>query len=103
MTLRRFLEAQSREMKNRGDAKEMFATIFKNGKEIKVYCTHTYFHEAKNEENKILGLLYLEEQAELIADEVDRLQKLKELAEDEALALKLQEEEEKGQKRKKGG
>ena len=50
-----------------------------------------------------MGLLYLEEQAELIYDEADRLQRLKELAEDEGLALKLQEEEEKGLKRKKGG
>ena len=50
-----------KEIKNRGDAKDMFATIFRNGKEIKVYCTHTYFHEAKNEENKRLGLLSLEE------------------------------------------
>ena len=90
-------------MKNRGDAKEMFATIFRNGKEIKVYYTHTYFHEAKNEENRRLGLLSEELQAELIADEADRLQSLKELAEDEALALKLQEEEEKGLKKKKGG
>ena len=56
-------------MKNRGDAKEIFATIFRNGKEIKVYCTHTYFHEDKNEENRKLGLLSEELQAELIADE----------------------------------
>ena len=46
-----------KELKNRGDAKEMFATIYRNGKGTKVYCTHTYYHEAKNEENKILGLL----------------------------------------------
>ena len=77
----------------------MFAAIFRNGKEIKVPFNHTYFHEAKNEENKILGLLSLEEQAELIADKADRQQRLKELAEDEALALKIQEEEEKGQKK----
>ena len=44
-----------------------------------------------------MGLLSLEElQAELIADEADRLQRLKELAEDEALALNLHEEELKG-------
>ena len=92
-----------KEMKQRGDAHDMFATIYRNEKEIKVPFNHTYFHEAKNEENKILGLLSLEEQAELIADAADRLQRLKELAEDEALALKLQEEEEKGEKRKKGG
>ena len=92
-----------KEMKNRGDAKEKFATIFRNGKEIKVYCTHTYFHEAKNEENRRLGLLSKKLQADLIADEADRLQRLKELAEDEALAIKLQEEEDKGQKKKKGG
>ena len=90
-------------MKLRGDAQEMFATIYINGKEIKVPFNHTYFHEAKNEENKRLGLLSLEEQVKLLADEADRLQRLKELDEDEALALKLQEEEEKGQKRKKGG
>ena len=71
--------------------------------EIKVYCTHTYYHESKNEENRRLGLLSEELQAELIADEADRLQRLKELAEDEAFALKLQEEEEKGLKKKKGG
>ena len=39
-----------KEMKNRGDSKENFATIYRNGKEIKVYVTHTLFHEAKNEE-----------------------------------------------------
>ena len=89
-------------MKNRGDAKEIFATIFRNGKEVKVYCTHTYFHGAKIEENRRLGLLSEELQAALIADEADRLQSLKDLAEDEALALKLQEEEEKGLKKKKG-
>ena len=88
-------------MKNRGDAKEMFATIFRNGKEIKVYYTHTYFHEAKNEENRRLGLLLKEQQAEIIVDKADRLQRLKELA--EALALKLQEEEGKGLKKKKYG
>ena len=60
-------------MKQRGDAHEMFAIIFRNGKEIKVPFNHTYFHEAKNEENKRLGLLSLEEQAELIVDEADRL------------------------------
>ena len=46
-------------------------------------------------ENRRLGLLSEEQQAELIADEADRLQRLKELAEDEALALKLQEEKRK--------
>ena len=81
----------------------MFATIYRNGKEIKVYCTHTYYHEAKNEENKILGLLSEEHQDELIADEADRLQKLKEIVEDEVLALKLQAGEEKGFKKKKVG
>ena len=60
-------------MKQRGDAHEMFATIYRNGKEIKVPFNHTYFHEAKNEKNKILGLLSLEEQAEPIDDEADRL------------------------------
>ena len=55
-----------KEMKQRGDAHEMFATIYRNGNEIKVPFNHTYFHEAKNEENKRLGLLSLEEQAELI-------------------------------------
>ena len=94
-----------KEMKNRGDAKVMFATIFIFGYKIKFYCTLTYFHEAKNEENKRLGLLLDEQKAELIGDEdeVDRLQRLKEIAEDEALALKLQEEKEKGLKKKKGG
>ena len=55
----------------------MFATIYRNGKEIKVPFNHTYFHKAKNEENKTLGLLSLEEQAELIVDEAYRLQRLK--------------------------
>ena len=55
----------------------MFATIYRNGKEIKVYYTHTYYHEAKNEENKRLGLLSEGKEAELIADESDRLQRLK--------------------------
>ena len=36
------------EMKNRGDSKENFATVYRNGKEIKVYVTHTLFQEAKN-------------------------------------------------------
>ena len=81
----------------------MFSTILKNGKEIKVHCTHTYFHEAKNEENKRLGLLSEELQAKLIADKADRLQSLKKLAEDEVLSLKLQEKEENGLKKKKGG
>ena len=57
-----------KEIKKRGDAKEIFAIIFRNGNEIKVYYTHTYFHEAKNEENKRLGLLSKELQAELIVD-----------------------------------
>ena len=39
----------------------------------------------------------------MIVDEADRLQRLKELAEDEALALKLREEHKKGQKREEGG
>ena len=81
----------------------MFSIIYRNGKEIKVYCTHTYYHEANKEENKRLHLLSKEQQAELIADEVDRLQKLKIIDEDEALALKHQEEEQKGWKKKKGG
>ena len=92
-----------KEMKNRGDSKENFATIYRNGKEIKVYVTHTLFHEAKNEELRRMGLPSLEEQAELIADEADRMERLKVQAEDEALAIKLQEEEEKGLKKKKGG
>ena len=92
-----------KEMKNRGNSKENLFTIYRNGKEIKVYVTHTFFHEAKNEEYRRLGLPSLEEQAELIADEADRMQRLKVQAEDEALAIKLQEEEEKGLKKKKGG
>ena len=72
-------------------------------KEIKVYVTHTFFHKAKNEEFRRIGLTSLEEQDELIADEVDRMQRLKVQAEDEALAIKLQEEEEGGLKKKKGG
>ena len=67
-------------LKNRGDAKDLFATIYGKGKEIKVYYTHTYYHKDKNEENKRLGLLSEEQQAELIADEDDRHQKLKKIA-----------------------
>ena len=78
-------------MKNRGDSKENFATIYRNGKEIKVYVTHTFFHEAKTEELRRMGLPSLEEQVELIADEVDRMQRLKVQAEVEALAIKLQD------------
>ena len=92
-----------KEMKNRGDSKENFATIYRNGKEIKVYVTHTFFHEAKNEELRRMGLPSLEEQVELIANEAERMQRLKVQAEDEALAIKLQEEEERGLKKKKGG
>ena len=84
-----------KEMKNRGDSNVNFATIYRNGKEIKVYVTHTLFHESKNEELRRMSLPYLEEQAEFIADEADRMERLKIQAEDEALALKLQEEEEK--------
>ena len=73
----------------------MFSTICRNGKEVKVCCTHTYFHEAKNEENMRLGLLSEEQKSKLIADEADRLQRLNKIAEDEALALKLQVDEEK--------
>ena len=65
------------------------------GKKSKVYVTHTFFHEAKNEENRRLGLPSLEEQVELIADEADKIQRLKVQAKDEALAIKLHEEEEK--------
>ena len=90
-------------MKNRGDSKETFATIYRNGKEIKVYVTHTFSHEAKNEEFRRLDIPSLEEQVELIADEAEKMQRLKVQAEDEALAIKLQEEEEKGLKKKKGG
>ena len=50
-----------------------------------------------------MGLPSLEEQAELIDDEVDRMERLEVQAEDEALALMLQEEEEKESKKKKGG
>ena len=39
---------------------------------------------AKNEGNRRLGLLSEQQQVELIDDEADRLQRLKELAEDEA-------------------
>ena len=92
-----------KEMKNNGDSKGNFATIYRNGKEIKVYVTHTIFHEANNEELKRMGLPSLEEQVELIADEAERMQRLKVQAEDKALAIKLQEEEEKGLKKKKGG
>ena len=90
-------------MKNRGDSKETFATIYRNGKEIKVYVTHTLFHEAKNEELRRMGLPSLEEQVELIADEAYRMERLKVQAEDEALALMLQEEEEKESKNKRDG
>ena len=62
-----------KEMKQRGDAQEMFASIYRIGKEIKVPFNHTYFHEAKNKENKKLCLLSLEEQDKLIIDEADRL------------------------------
>ena len=41
-----------KEMKQREDAHEMFSTIYRNGKEIKVPFNHTYFHEAKDEEIK---------------------------------------------------
>ena len=81
----------------------MFATIYRIGKKIKFYYTHTYYHEAKNEENIRLGLLSEEEQAELIAYEADTLQRLNEIAEDEALALNLQQQEETGLKKNKGG
>ena len=57
-----------KKMKNRGDAKEMFATIYRDGNENKFPFNHTYYHEAKNEENRRLGLLSEEQQAELIAD-----------------------------------
>ena len=90
-------------MKNREDSKENFATIHRNGKEIKVYVTHTLFHEAKNEELGRMGLPSLEEQADLINDEVDRMERLKDQDKDEALAIKLQEEEDKGLKKKKVG
>ena len=50
-----------------------------------------------------MGLSSLEEQAEFIDDEEDRRERLKIQAEDEALALKLQEEEEKGLKKWNGG
>ena len=83
-------------MKNRGDSKENFATIYMNGKEIKVYVTRTFFHEAKNEEFRRMGLPSLEEQAE-------RMERLKVQVEDEALAIKFQDEEERGLKKKKGG
>ena len=92
-----------KEMKNRGDSKENFATIYINGKEIKVYITQTLFNEAKNEKLRRMGLPSLEEQAELISDETDRIERLKAQDEDEALAIKLQDEEEKGLKKKKGG
>ena len=92
-----------KEMNNRGDSKEKFATIYINGKEIKVYVTHTLFHETKNEELRRMRLSSLEEQAELIADETDIMERLKAQAEDEALAINLQEEVEKGIKKKKGG
>ena len=45
-----------KEMKNRRDSKENFVTIYMNGKEIKLYVTHTFFHEAKNEELRRMGL-----------------------------------------------
>ena len=90
-------------MKNREDSKENFDTIYRNGKEIKVYVTHTFFHEAKNEELRRMGLPFLEEQAEFKADEVERMQRLKVQAEDEALAIKLREEEKRGLRKKKGG
>ena len=92
-----------KEMKNKGDSKENFATIYRNGEEIKVHFTHTLFHEAKNEELRRMGLPSLEEQVELIVDEEERVEMLKIQAEDEALAIKVQEEEERGLKNKKGG
>ena len=74
-------------MKNRGDLKENFATIYRNGKEIKIYVTHTFFHEAKNEELRRMDLPFLEEHAELIADKAERMQRLKVQDEDEALTI----------------
>ena len=50
MIPKKILGNSIKEMKNRGDSKENFATIYKIGKEIKVYVTHAFFHEAKNEE-----------------------------------------------------
>ena len=88
-------------MKNKGDSKENFVTIYRNGKEIKVYVTHTFFHKAKNEELRRMGLPSLEEQIELIADEVERMQRLKVQSKDESLAIKLQEEEERGLHRRR--
>ena len=92
-----------KKMKNREDSKENFATIYRNGKEIKVYVTHTLFNEAKNEELSRMELPSLEEQAEIIDDEADIMERLKAQDVDEALAIKLHEEEEKGLNKKKGG
>ena len=59
-------------LKNIEDAKDLFATIYRNGKAIKVYNTHTNYHKAKDEENRRLRLLSEQQKAELIPDEADR-------------------------------
>ena len=43
------------------------------GNDIKIFYTHPLYNEVRNEENKRLGILSLEEQEELIGDEADKL------------------------------